>query len=75
MSHLNCRKFLKSSLATAGAAFAIGGTKSSGNILGANERVRIAVAGLHGRGKSYFGEFSKMKDVEVAYLVDPDKLA
>ena len=50
MSGPNRRRFLKSPLA-AGATFAISGTKSSGNILGANERLRIAVAGLHGRGR------------------------
>ncbi len=72
MVHGNRRRFLKSSMALAGSTFAISGTKSSGNILGANERVRVAVAGLHGRGKSHMGEFSKMKDVEITYLVDPD---
>ncbi|MGH7127503.1 MAG: Gfo/Idh/MocA family oxidoreductase, partial [Planctomycetaceae bacterium] len=72
MSRLNRRNFLKSSLA-AGAVFAISGTKSSGNVLGANDRVRIAIAGLNGRGKSHMEEFGKMKDVEIAYLVDPDQ--
>jgi predicted dehydrogenase len=68
----NRRKFLKTSVALAGGTFAISGTKSSGNILGANERIRIAIAGLHGRGKSHMSEFAKMKDVEIVYLVDPD---
>ena len=67
----NRRRFLQSSLA-AGATFAISGTKSSGNILGANDRLRVAVAGLHGRGRSHYGAYAKMKDVEVAYVVDPD---
>lgn len=73
MAQFNRRKFLKTSLALAGSTFAISGTKSSGNILGANDRVRIAVAGLHGRGKSHMDAFAKMKDVEVTYLVDPDQ--
>jgi|TARA_B100000029_G_scaffold116262_4_gene109053 predicted dehydrogenase len=71
MSGPNRRRFLQASLA-AGATFAISGTKSSGNILGANDRVRVAVAGLHGRGRSHYGAYAKMKDVEVAYVVDPD---
>ncbi|HCK51595.1 MAG TPA: gfo/Idh/MocA family oxidoreductase, partial [Planctomycetaceae bacterium] len=71
MSGPNRRRFLQASLA-AGATFAISGTKSSGKILGANDRVRVAVAGLHGRGRSHYGAYAKMKDVEVAYVVDPD---
>ena len=71
MNGTNRRGFLTSSLAV-GATFAISGTKSSGNILGANDRLRVAVAGLHGRGRSHYGAFAKMKGVEVAYLVDPD---
>src|SRR5258708_7388913 len=73
MSHLNRRKFLGRSLAAGvGAGFAIGGTKSSGRILGANDTVRIGVAGLHGRGESHVGEFAGMKGVEITYLIDPD---
>ena len=73
MSRLNRRGFMKkSSLALAGATFAISGTKSSGNILGSNERIRVAVAGLHGRGKSHISAFAKMQGVEIACLIDPD---
>jgi len=71
MSALNRRRFLQSSLA-AGAAITISGTKSSGNVLGANDRIRVAVAGLHGRGRSHYGAFARMQGVEVAYVVDPD---
>ena len=68
------RQFMNRSLAVAGAgaSFAIGGTKSSGSIIGANDRIRLAVAGLNGRGGSHVGEFVKMPGVEIAYLVDPD---
>ena len=44
MYQIDRRGFLKSSIAVTGGAFAISGTKSSGNILGANERIRVAVA-------------------------------
>ena len=71
MVHLNRRRFLKTSLA-AGTTFAISGTKSSGNILGSNERIRVAVAGVHGRGRSHISGLAKMKDVQVTYLIDPD---
>jgi predicted dehydrogenase len=56
-----------------GAGFAISGTKSTGRIIGANETVRIAIAGLNGRGGEHVGQFVGMKqDVEISYLVDPD---
>src|SRR4051812_31908517 len=73
-SQLSRRQFMNRSLAAAGvgASFAIGGTKSSGRIIGANETIRVAVAGLNGRGGSHVGEFSKMPGVEITYLVDPD---
>ncbi len=74
MSRVTRRSFLKStSAAAAGASFLITGTKSSGNIIGANDRVRIAVAGLNGRGKSHIGGWTGQENVEIAYLIDPDK--
>ena len=73
-SHLSRRQFMNRSLAAAGvgASFAISGTKSSGRVIGANDTVRLAVAGLNGRGGSHVGEFGKMPGVEITYLVDPD---
>lgn len=70
---LNRREFVKQSALLAGSTFAIGGTKSSGNILGANESIRIACAGLNGRGASHVGAYAGMKGVAVTYLVDPDQ--
>jgi predicted dehydrogenase len=55
-----------------GAGFAIGGTKSSGRVIGANDTIRLAVAGLNGRGGAHIDEFVKMPGVEITYLVDPD---
>jgi predicted dehydrogenase len=74
MSRLNRRQFLSRSMAAAGigAGFAIGGTKSSGRVIGANDTIRIGVAGLNGRGGAHVGAFSKMKGVEIIYLIDPD---
>lgn len=72
MSQVNRRRFLQSSALLAGGTFAIGGTRASGNVLGANDRIRIAVAGVHGRGKAHLGAYSKMKDVEITYVVDVD---
>jgi hypothetical protein len=67
------REFLKRTVAGGAlATFVLSGTKASGRVLGANDRVRIAVAGIHGRGQTHLTGFGGMKDVEIAYLVDPD---
>jgi predicted dehydrogenase len=72
MSRTTRRRFLQASSA-AGASFYIGGTKASGRVIGANDRVRIAVIGLNGRGSSHIGGFGGQKNVEIAYVVDPDE--
>ena len=61
MPRLSRRTFLQGSLAVGAAT--ISGTKSSGKVLGANDSIRVAVAGLNGRGESHVGEFGKMKGV------------
>jgi predicted dehydrogenase len=74
-SHLSRRQFMNRSLAAAGAVggFAIGGTKSSGRVLGANDTIHVAVAGLNGRGGAHVDEFGRMgPEVEITQLVDPD---
>ncbi len=60
--------------ATAGAGllFAVGGTKSSGRVIGANDTVRVAVAGVNGRGSAHVGGFSELNNVAVTTLIDPD---
>jgi predicted dehydrogenase len=70
MSRLSRRSFLKRSLAAA--SITIAGTKSSGRVLGANDTIRIGIAGLNSRGGSHVKEFTAMKGVEVTYLIDPD---
>ena len=77
MANLSRRTFLQTSAAAAATcafpAVTISGTKSSGRVLGANDRIRHAVVGIHGRGVSHLKSFADMKkDVEVVYLVDPD---
>jgi predicted dehydrogenase len=52
--------------------FTISGTQSSGQVLGANERLRIGVVGINGRGQSHIKEFGSMKDAEVTFLIDVD---
>jgi predicted dehydrogenase len=69
----NRRDFLKRAAAGSLAAFTIAGSKASGRVLGANDRIRIAVAGINSRGQEHLAAYCNMKDtVEIAYLVDPD---
>jgi len=42
-------------------------------VFGANDRVRLAVCGLHGRGKDHLGGFSRLTNVEIAALCDVDE--
>ncbi|HEY2838279.1 MAG TPA: Gfo/Idh/MocA family oxidoreductase [Pirellulales bacterium] len=77
MSRKTRRTFLKTSLAATWGlgAFTISGTKSSGRVLGANDTIRMAIAGLNGRGREHVDQFTKMDKVKVVYLVDPDARA
>ena len=66
------RSVLKSAIAgMAGGSFLIIGTKASGQIKGANDRVRMAVAGLNGRGQAHIKGWTGSPNVEIAYAVDP----
>jgi len=78
MSKSTRREFLKHSLAT-GSALAVCGFHASApawgakrRVMGANDRLRIAVAGLNGRGKNHISGWLKQENVEIAYLIDPD---
>ena len=72
MSRTTRRRFLQTTSA-AGASFLITGTRASGKIIGANDRLRIAVAGLNGRGSSHIGGWQGQNNVEIAYVIDPDE--
>jgi predicted dehydrogenase len=74
MSRQTRRTFLKRAAATAGigTGIVIAGTQASGKVLGANDTVRLGVAGIGGRGRAHINEFAKMDKVDVTYLIDPD---
>jgi predicted dehydrogenase len=72
MSRVSRRGFIGASAAAVTAPMLIMGTKASGNIIGANDRLRIAVAGLNGRGKSHISGWLEQDNVEVAAVIDPD---
>jgi predicted dehydrogenase len=65
------REFLKATgkAITAGAAtLALGG-----KILGANDRVRVAICGVRGRGNDHIHGFSRVPQVELAAICDVDE--
>ncbi|OHE79244.1 MAG: hypothetical protein A2107_06980 [Verrucomicrobia bacterium GWF2_62_7] len=72
MSQLTRRSFLQHAAGGVAASFMISGTKASGRVVGANDRIRIAVAGINDRGQAHFKCYCAIPNVEVAYLVDPD---
>ncbi|MBN2021307.1 MAG: Gfo/Idh/MocA family oxidoreductase [Pirellulales bacterium] len=73
MSQPTRRTFLKQTAAMGlGATWAFAGATASGRVLGANDRIRIAVAGINGRGGAHIQGFLDAKNVEVAALVDVD---
>jgi predicted dehydrogenase len=76
MTEINRREFLKSSAQTGAGLAAFGGITFLAHperVFGANDRVRVAVIGLHGQGWSHVREYSKMNDVELAAFCDVDE--
>jgi predicted dehydrogenase len=73
MSRITRRNFLQTSSAVAGATFVISGTKASGRVIGANDRLRIGIAGLNGRGNSHMDGWLGQSNVELSHLIDPDE--
>ncbi|MFO0878502.1 MAG: Gfo/Idh/MocA family oxidoreductase [Gemmataceae bacterium] len=71
MDALNRRHFMQTTLAAA-ATVTVAGTKSSARVRGANDTIRVAVAGLNGRGSAHIDGFAGQKGVQVVCVVDPD---
>jgi hypothetical protein len=70
----NRRDFLSSG--TAGGAAVLGAVKamtSPERVLGANNRVRVAICGVHGRGNDHLENFAKIPNVQIAALCDVDQ--
>ena len=76
MKHLNRREFLKGAAAVgAGATLPVHvfAQERLPKAVGANDLLRIAVCGVKGRGLAHVGEWTKMKDVQVAAIVDIER--
>jgi predicted dehydrogenase len=74
MSEMNRRGFLKGvAAATAGSYAALSSFNLMPSALGANNEIRLAVAGIRGRGGAHVSDFMKIEGVKVVALCDPDK--
>jgi len=77
MSNLSRREFLERSMMAAAAAAVPAvpmlANAASERRAGANDMLRIAVCGVKGRGIEHVGQWSSMKDVQVAAIVDIDE--
>lgn len=67
MKEISRRNLLKGAAA---ATVLIGTSKTSW--AGANDRIRVAVLGINGRGKTHLNEFASVDGAEVTTLCDPD---
>ena len=75
-SDITRRGFLKSAAKTTAGLSALSGITFLAHperIFGANDRVRVAVCGLHGRGKDHLSAYSHLSNVEIAALCDVDE--
>src|SRR4051794_38732140 len=76
MSTPTRRHFLRSSAAVGAALLARRPTAwvpRAGAADRPNERIRLAVMGVRGRGRDLIHGFAQLPDVEIATLIDPDE--
>src|SRR5215467_7231380 len=67
------RDFLKLTGSAAAAGALSASAPSYARILGANDRVRVAVCGVRGRGNDHIHGFTKVPNTELAALCDVDE--
>jgi predicted dehydrogenase len=75
-SQLSRRNFLKGGVAGAAglaAASSVAFITQPERVLGANDRVRVAICGVHGRGMDHVENYSKLKNVQIAAVCDIDE--
>src|SRR2546425_988861 len=80
MSRISRRAFVGQSAALAAAALPAVGLAKAGALpslasarpFGANERLRVALLGVHGQGRVHASKWGAMKDAEVVAVCDPD---
>jgi predicted dehydrogenase len=70
----NRRQFIKQT-AAAGIGFGVLGGLPRSSVLGASDRIHIAVIGVNSRGNALAGTFARLKDAHVACICDVDSRA
>ena len=73
LKDLNRRDFMSRGTVSLAAIRGVGLAQSPRGVIGANDRVRVAICGLHGRGNDHLENYSKIKNVEIAALCDVDQ--
>jgi len=76
MKKITRRNFLKTSIASGtvvAASSTLSFAKPFSNILGANDKVRVAVAGIRSKGAQHIRLFHQLPGVTVAAVCDPDQ--
>src|SRR5208283_6209440 len=75
-SQLSRRSFLQggvTSAAALAAASSVAFMTQPERVFGANDRVRVAICGVHGRGMDHVHNYAQLKNVEIAAVCDIDE--
>ncbi len=75
-SDVTRRDFLKTGMRTSAGMAALSGVSfiaHPSRVFGANDRVRVAVCGVHGRGMDHVEGYSRLHNVEIAAICDVDE--
>jgi predicted dehydrogenase len=70
---LNRRDFISGSAVSVAALRAASLVAVPERVMGANDRVRVAICGIHGRGNDHLENYSKIPNVQIAALCDVDE--
>ena len=74
MNTITRRKFLKRSISTAAGSLALSSCPGLiSNVRGANNQVRVAVAGIRSRGGAHIKQFHGLPGVKVVAICDADR--
>src|SRR5262245_8015573 len=73
MARMNRRQFLNRSAGAATVAVGLTALNHARAAAAPNERVNIAVMGVHGRGSALANEFAQLKDAHVVAICDVDE--
>ncbi|HEV2351592.1 MAG TPA: Gfo/Idh/MocA family oxidoreductase [Terriglobia bacterium] len=76
MKEPNRRDFLKTGARTTAGLAALGGITFLARperVFGANDRVRVAICGVHGRGMDHVHNYAQLQNVEIAAVCEVDE--